>query len=68
MEDIEDLLIGSGSRSPPGFRLPLTSVGVNTKRSRNKASLTHKLSQIQDSTSKVPGTQTIFIKTFWVLS
>ncbi|KAI4332270.1 hypothetical protein L6164_017193 [Bauhinia variegata] len=64
MEDIEDLLIGSGSGSPPGFRLPLTSVGVNTKRSRNKASLTHKLSQIQDSNSKVPGTQTIFIKTF----
>ncbi|KAI4332201.1 hypothetical protein L6164_017130 [Bauhinia variegata] len=25
MEDIEDLLIGSGSGSPPGFRLPLTS-------------------------------------------
>ncbi|KAF7836442.1 threonylcarbamoyladenosine tRNA methylthiotransferase [Senna tora] len=63
MEDIEDLLIGSETGSPPGFRLPLKTVGVNPKRNRTK------LSQIQDSASavslpKIPGTQTIFIKTF----
>ncbi|XP_028801621.1 threonylcarbamoyladenosine tRNA methylthiotransferase [Neltuma alba] len=70
MEDIEDLLIGSGDGSPPGFRLPVTSVGMNPKKNRNKGNLSHKLSQIHDSTSasslspKIPGTQTIFIKTF----
>ncbi|OAY23750.1 threonylcarbamoyladenosine tRNA methylthiotransferase [Manihot esculenta] len=66
MEDIEDLLIGSGGGTPPGFRLPLNSVGVNPRKNKNKnkpnlnASI---LSQIPLST-KIPGTQTIYIKTF----
>ncbi|KAJ7949682.1 Threonylcarbamoyladenosine tRNA methylthiotransferase [Quillaja saponaria] len=69
MDDIEDLLIGSGGGAPPGFRLPLTTIGVNPKRNRTKAILkTNKLSQIQDPLTsfspKIPGTQAIYIKTF----
>ncbi|KAI9084694.1 hypothetical protein K1719_033338 [Acacia pycnantha] len=70
MEDIEDMLIGSGDGSPLGFRLPVTTIGVKPKRNRNKGNLSHKLSLIHDSSSassfspKIPGTQTIFIKTF----
>ncbi|RAL54970.1 hypothetical protein DM860_013666 [Cuscuta australis] len=58
MEDIEDLLLGSSGRSPPGFRLPLTPdvVGVNPKQRRR--------SGLPSSTPKIPGTQTIYIKTF----
>ncbi|XP_042992928.1 threonylcarbamoyladenosine tRNA methylthiotransferase isoform X1 [Carya illinoinensis] len=58
MDDIEDLVVGAGA--PPGFRLPLSSVGVNLKKKRND-----KFYQTQDSPSpKIPGTQTIYIKTF----
>ncbi|GLT27083.1 hypothetical protein SLA2020_021110 [Shorea laevis] len=65
MEDIEDLLIGSGG-APPVFRLPLNDVGVNPRRNTNKPNPANaKLSQIHDiSSPKIPGTQTIYIKTF----
>ncbi|KAK7312054.1 hypothetical protein VNO77_35593 [Canavalia gladiata] len=59
MEDIEDLLIGNGNGNdtPPGFRLPLAAavgVGVGTKRNQLSSS----------SSPAIPGTQTIYIKTF----
>ncbi|XP_057998332.1 uncharacterized protein LOC110644378 [Hevea brasiliensis] len=64
MEDIEDLLIGSGGGVPPGFRLPLNSIGVIPWKNKNKSNLNaSKVSQIPFS-SKIPGTQTIYIKTF----
>ncbi|XVE55025.1 hypothetical protein DITRI_Ditri03aG0128000 [Diplodiscus trichospermus] len=66
MEDIEDLLVGSGG-APPGFRLPLNAVGVNTRK-KNKTK-TNKISQINDPLTpllppEIPGTQTIYLKTF----
>ncbi|BFG19664.1 hypothetical protein CerSpe_059380 [Prunus speciosa] len=73
MEDIEDLLVGSGGVAPPGFRLPITAVGLNPKKKKNKNKPnpngnSNKLSQIQDPLAplspKIPGTQTIYIKTF----
>lgn len=55
MEDIEDLLVGNGvGGAPPGFRLPLASVGFNPKQNKNKPNL-EKKSHIQDSI--IPGTQ-----------
>ncbi|KAH0777799.1 hypothetical protein KY290_009210 [Solanum tuberosum] len=64
MEDIEDLLVGTGVGVPPGFRLPVpAAVGVNPKQ-RKKNGVT-KLTVVQDSPApKIPGTQTIYIKTF----
>ncbi|KAL2503421.1 Methylthiotransferase [Abeliophyllum distichum] len=71
MEDIEDLLAAGGS--PPGFRLPLTAaIGVNPKhKKKNKTinSLPKSTSFLQDSvnsydTTKIPGTETIYMKTF----
>ncbi|XP_050214683.1 uncharacterized protein LOC126665807 [Mercurialis annua] len=56
MEDIEDLLIGSGDGAPSGFRLPINSVALHPK--KNKPNLTASFSP------KIPGTQTIYIKTF----
>ncbi|KAM2872522.1 hypothetical protein FF1_020025 [Malus domestica] len=70
MEDIEDLLIDSGGGAPPGFRLPINTVGMNPKKKPypNGRNTNKKLSQIQDPLTplspKVPGTQTIYIKTF----
>ncbi|KAJ0087349.1 hypothetical protein Patl1_07480 [Pistacia atlantica] len=65
MEDIEDLLVGNGGGgAPPGFRLPLNAVGLNPRKDNNKPKVTkfdHPLA------SKVPGTQTIYIKTFGCL-
>ncbi|TKY68061.1 Threonylcarbamoyladenosine tRNA methylthiotransferase [Spatholobus suberectus] len=59
MEDIEDLLIGSRSATPPGFRLPLAAaVGVGTKRNQLSSSST------PSPSPAIPGTQTIYIKTF----
>ncbi|KAI3807463.1 hypothetical protein L1987_23391 [Smallanthus sonchifolius] len=57
MEDIEDLLVGGGA-APPGFRLPITAaVGINTtKKKKSNSSLLQNY--------QVPGTQTIFLKTF----
>ncbi|KAF9670608.1 hypothetical protein SADUNF_Sadunf13G0086600 [Salix dunnii] len=56
MEDIEDLLVGNGSGSPPGFRLPLNAVGVNLKKNKNKNKPAKQLSETPIS-SKIPGTQ-----------
>ncbi|KAJ0025825.1 hypothetical protein Pint_07389 [Pistacia integerrima] len=65
MEDIEDLLVGNGGGgAPPGFRLPLNAVGLNPRKDNNKPKVTkfdHPLA------SKIPGTQTIYIKTFGCL-
>ncbi|KAH9623596.1 hypothetical protein KSS87_019045 [Heliosperma pusillum] len=62
MEDIEDLLVGNGGVAP-GFRLPLTSVGINPKK---KPIQSNKQSFLQDplQSIKIPGTQIIYIKTF----
>ncbi|KAL5776330.1 hypothetical protein ACOSP7_009256 [Xanthoceras sorbifolium] len=101
MEDIEDLLAGSGGGgAPPGFRLPINSVGVKPRKNNNKKKKPpqptqldySKLSKVDDqltpfspqtklpktkiafsvkipptqfpSSPEVPGTQTIYIKTF----
>ncbi|KAF5954789.1 hypothetical protein HYC85_007645 [Camellia sinensis] len=71
MEDIEDLLVGSGG-APAGFRLPITaSVSVNPKKKKkkNQQSDLNNHSSIQPSLTashspKIPGTQTIYMKTF----
>lgn len=62
MEDIEDLLAGNGGVAP-GFRLPLTSVGLNPKK---KIPIKPKQFLVQDplQSIKIPGTQMIYIKTF----
>ncbi|CAK8541804.1 unnamed protein product [Lathyrus sativus] len=59
MEDIEDLLIGIGTETPPGFRPPLasTTVGFGTTK-KQRSSL------LPSPSPSIPGTQTIFIKTF----
>ncbi|KAF4400421.1 hypothetical protein G4B88_018763 [Cannabis sativa] len=62
MEDIEDLLVGSISGAPPGFRLPLTSVGLNPKKEKKKPPLNY--ANTNGFAPKIPGTQTIYIKTF----
>jgi len=52
MEDIEDLLAGSGNATPPGFRLPLAAavgVGVGVGSKRNKLS--------SSPSPAIPGTQ-----------
>ncbi|KAA0039222.1 threonylcarbamoyladenosine tRNA methylthiotransferase isoform X1 [Cucumis melo var. makuwa] len=70
MEDIEDLLIGGGG-APPGYRLPITAVGVKPK----KKNLFKSNPSADDSSNqpsptqnplvpKIPGTQTIYVKTF----
>lgn len=61
MEDIEDLMAGDGGVAP-GFRLPVMSVGINPK----KKPIPSKKSLVQDplQSIKIPGTQTIYIKTF----
>lgn len=62
MEDIEDLLVGSTGGAPPGFRLPLTAVGFNPKKTKTKHLPNHLLNN--SLSPKIPGTQTIYIKTF----
>ncbi|KAL7118251.1 hypothetical protein ACP275_03G123900 [Erythranthe tilingii] len=59
MEDIEDLLVGGGGGAPPGFRIPVAAaVGIKPKKSVSR-------DYLKDyNTSKIPGTQTIYIKTF----
>lgn len=63
MEDIEDLLVGGGG-VPPGFRFPMAAaVGINPINIKKKKNP----SILQDTTHqslKVPGTQTIYLKTF----
>ncbi|CAA7052403.1 unnamed protein product [Microthlaspi erraticum] len=71
MEDIEDLLAGGVGGAPPGFRLPMNAVGINPKTNKSKRS-SSKQNEITDSnrdslappSMKIPGTQTIYIKTF----
>ncbi|KAL5558273.1 hypothetical protein UlMin_034484 [Ulmus minor] len=64
MEDIEDLLVGSNGGAPPGFRLPLTAVRVNPKKNKNgKKSISGDISS-NGFSPKIPGTETIYIKTF----
>ncbi|ONK57991.1 uncharacterized protein A4U43_C09F6540 [Asparagus officinalis] len=58
MEDIEDVVVAG---APPGLRLPVpASVGVKPKR-KPKARLVH---DPLLSNPRIPGTQTIYIKTF----
>ncbi|XP_077247576.1 methylthiotransferase [Tasmannia lanceolata] len=56
MEDIEDVVAGG---APPGLRLPLMTVGMKPKKTKAR--------KIQDPLTpspQIPGTQTIYIKTF----
>ncbi|XP_057804987.1 uncharacterized protein LOC131020282 [Salvia miltiorrhiza] len=63
MEDIEDLLVGGGGGVPPGFRLPVAAaVGVKP-RSKSRGTVFHD-SLKSNSSAKIPGTQTIYLKTF----
>lgn len=62
MEDIEDLVVGGGG-APLGFRLPLTTVGVKPKKNKNKNTTTT-TTKPNHNLSQIPGTQTIYIKTF----
>lgn len=64
MEDIEDAVPGG---APPGFRLPKMTVGMKPR----KSTALEKPSALQPSVSSpingfctVPGTQTIYVKTF----
>ncbi|GAB2217533.1 hypothetical protein Droror1_Dr00000730 [Drosera rotundifolia] len=59
MEDIEDLLPGAGA--PPGFRLPVSTVGLNPRRKPKADQRQHRVSV---QSPKIPGTQTIYVKTF----
>ncbi|KAK1267192.1 CDK5RAP1-like protein [Acorus gramineus] len=54
MEDIEDI-VGVAGGAPPGLRLPLTSVGIKPKK---------KPRPLIPSSPQIPGTQTIYMKTF----
>ncbi|XP_048332265.2 uncharacterized protein LOC125423073 isoform X2 [Ziziphus jujuba] len=63
MEDIEDLLVGSNGGAPPGFRLPVTSVGLKPKKNKSKPVVLNDFDN-NNLSSKIPGTQTIYIKTF----
>lgn len=63
MEDIEDLLIGGGG-APPGYRLPITAVGVKPKKKNklksnpNANDSSNELSRTQNPlVPKIPGTQ-----------
>ncbi|KAL2893536.1 Threonylcarbamoyladenosine tRNA methylthiotransferase [Bienertia sinuspersici] len=61
MEDIEDLMFDNEGVAP-GFRLPVSSVGLNPK----KKPIKFKKNLLQDplQSIKIPGTQIIYIKTF----
>ncbi|XP_010912525.1 uncharacterized protein [Elaeis guineensis] len=56
MEDIEDVV---ATGAPPGLRLPLTAVGMKPKK-KPRARLTRD----PLSNPQIPGTQTIYMKTF----
>ncbi|KAL8467314.1 hypothetical protein ACS0TY_036149 [Phlomoides rotata] len=63
MEDIEDLLAGAAGGAPPGFRLPLAAaVGVKPRSKSKKNDFQDSLKSY--SSAKIPGTQTIYMKTF----
>jgi hypothetical protein len=56
MEDIEDLLIGTGAGTPPGFRSPLTSVTVGFGTKKNQRS-----SLLPSPSPSIPGTQVLIL-------
>lgn len=60
------MLAGSGGGgAPPGFRLPINAVGVNPKYNKNKPRLhDNHLSKTGSLSPKIPGTETIYMKTF----
>ena len=69
MEDIEDLLIGGGGGAPPGYRLPITAVGVKPKKKnmfKSNASAddsSNEPSPIQNPlVPKIPGTQVFLFR------
>ncbi|KAK4413366.1 Threonylcarbamoyladenosine tRNA methylthiotransferase [Sesamum alatum] len=63
MEDIEDLLVGGGGGVPPGFRLPVApAVGVKPKHKKKNNNFQDSLKSY--TAAKIPGTQTIYMKTF----
>ncbi|OVA11473.1 TRAM domain [Macleaya cordata] len=66
MEDIEDLLVGSGGGGdPPGFRLPLMAVGLKPKQQKKTKNLNLQTLEPPSTPSpQIPGTQTIYMKTF----
>ncbi|EPS59269.1 hypothetical protein M569_15539, partial [Genlisea aurea] len=50
---------------PPGFRLPIShSVAINRKTKKLNRTLQHSIKSADDGAVKVPGTQTVYIKTF----
>ncbi|XP_020679632.1 threonylcarbamoyladenosine tRNA methylthiotransferase isoform X1 [Dendrobium catenatum] len=57
MEDIEDVI---ASGTPPGLRLPLTTVSINPRRKPKSRVLQDPVKP----SAQIPGTQTIFVKTF----
>lgn len=58
MEDIEDVVVGGGG-APPGFRQPLTAVGMKPKKPRSR-----KITPSDSPGIGIPGAQTIYLKTF----
>ncbi|KAI9200467.1 hypothetical protein LWI28_008402 [Acer negundo] len=67
MEDIEDLLAGSGDGAPPGFRLPVNSVGVKPRKKKPPTQQDYsKLSKVDDQLThfspqtKLPKTKIAF--------
>ncbi|KMZ59702.1 (Dimethylallyl)adenosine tRNA methylthiotransferase MiaB [Zostera marina] len=61
MEDIEDVV---RSGPPPGLRLPLPiTVGIKPKKNKS-AQITHRSTSLRTPTPHIPGTQTIYMKTF----
>ncbi|EES12187.1 threonylcarbamoyladenosine tRNA methylthiotransferase [Sorghum bicolor] len=62
MEDIEDVLGPadlSGGGAPPGLRLPLAAVAVKPKRRSSRVAQAPPQPE-----ARIPGTQTIYVKTF----
>lgn len=62
VDDIEDL-VGQGKSAPIGFHLPAppSQVGMGT---RGRSEGANKPAEKQSPTSVIPGTQSIFLKTF----
>ncbi|KAF6171977.1 hypothetical protein GIB67_029395 [Kingdonia uniflora] len=56
------MLVGGGTLQ--GLRLPLMSIGLNPKRLKNKKNLKRDDHLITTPSSNIPGTQTIYMKTF----
>lgn len=69
MEDIEDLVAVGGA--PPGFRLPLTTVGVKPKKKRQGSKLNGSVdsAKLSSPSNSIPGTQVrlthLSLSVFW---